>query len=574
MADVKLDVEFDEAGLKKSAKKLEKNLEKMDKRLSRKNARNRLKKRRLDKRLEERITRDEVREQVKRDRLDKKLSRKRARNRLKQIKARRREESAFAKAEEKRVAKKKARRKAVTRGAVGAVGRGAATVGGIAGFSLASLFDSEEVLGFERSLAVLAGQANLTAEEQAKLGATLTDVALQTGAFRTDVLRGFEAVVEKSGDLKLAENIILSMSKASIGLEANLTDLGELGAALGTTFASSGKDVNKFFNQLVAQGDAGEVTLKDLARIAGEVFGTAKGAGFKGEGVVSSIGTLIQSAKAVGSADERKTAINNILLALATKEKDIKKTFGVDTKKDGELRDPLAIIKDILKSKGGTTENLKKVFQSDVKALLLASSEFKDTGKFATFDKFQAAGSGANALIDKRFKRVEKTGSVAFDKFQNVITAFSESALAPALTELSNSLSDLLKDKEKVVALTELFKTLGEGLGALVEVAAFAGEGLGILSNVQNKIKEKTGFKDIPNPLDPRNAPNAIQGIKNFFGGDSKPSGSTQGRAGKDSLNVEVNATIDDRGNVKKQRTRVTNQNNSDTGRTLISAGR
>ena len=573
--DVKFGVKFDEEALKKSGKKLKEQLEKMEKRLSRKRARNRLKKRREDKRNEERITRDQMREQAKRDRMEKTLSRKRARNRLKQKKARIREERRIEKEAERERERKKDRRRAIAGGAVRGAGRVVGGVAGVAGFSLASLFDPDEVLGFERSLAILAGQAKLTTEGQAELRESLTSVSLATGAFRTDVLRGFEAVVEKSGDLKLAEDIILSMSKASIGLGADLADLGDLGAALGTTFAGSGEDVNKFFNQLVAQGDAGEVTLKDLARIAGEVFGTARGAGFKGEGVVSSIGTLIQSAKAVGSADERKTAINNILLALATKEKDVKKTFGVDTKKGGKLRDPLTIIKEILKSKGGTTENLKKVFQGDVKALLLASSEFKDTGKFSTFDKFQAAASGANSLISKRFQRVEKTGSLAFDKFQNVITLLSESSLAPALTELSSSLTALLQDKEKVEALTELFKTLGEGLGFLIEAAALAGQGVGFFSKTSKELEEKTGIKPV-NPLSPTFGIEAIKKAKEFFGGDDSkaPKGSTLPSGKQGGLKVEVNATIDDRGNVKKQRTRVSNQNNPNVGRTLTGAGR
>jgi TP901 family phage tail tape measure protein len=564
MADVRLDVEFDEAGLKKSAKKLEKNLEKMDKRLSRKKARNRLKKRRLDKRLEERITRDKVREQVKRDRLDKKLSRKRARNRLKEIKARKRQNAAFAKDESRKEAKEQARKKAIRRGAVGVAGRGAATVGGVIGFSLASLFDSEEVLGFERSLAVLAGQAGITAEAEAKLGAILTDISLKTGVFRTDLLRGFETVVEKSGDFDFATNVIGKLGTAAIGLEGDMSDLGELAAALRVSFGAGPDKISKFFDILTAQGDKGQVTLKNLARISEEVFGKAAGFGIKGERGVNALSALIQTSS--GSADERKTIINTLLTEFIAKREKIKKQTGVDTlDKKGNIKNPADLVKAIIKGTGGDITKLQGLFSGKaLEQFAFPALAFRETGKFGKLDELLKLGAGSEGLVQKRFKRVEGTGSVGFDKFQNVITLLSESTLAPALTELSNSLTDLLKDKDKIDSLTRLFKTMGEGLGFLVEAVALTGDFIDVIS-----ISDKDLKKNIKNFESP-----SFKDLLNIFTGGSKPSGSIQKSSQRDSLNVQNVVTIDDRGNVKKQRTRVTNQNNSDTGRTLISAGR
>ena len=562
MGEAKLKAEFDEASFKKSAKRLQARMERMENRLSRKRARNRLKKRRLDKRNEERITRDQMREEVKRDRMDRKLARKRARNRLKEIKARRREEARLERENERARERKSERRKAIARGAVGGVGRAAGFGLGAIGATTAALFDAEQALEFGRSLAILAGQAGITEEAQMRLGQALTDTSVKFGVLRTDALRGFEAVIEKSGDFELATQVIDNMAKASVGLGADMEDLGQLAASLNVSFGAGANEIKKFFDVLTAQGDKGQITLKDFARIGEEVFGTAAGFGIRGATGVNALSALIQSS--VGTADERKTALNSLLSEFVAKKSKIQKKTGISTlDKAGNVKDPAQLVKDIIKATKGDISVLSSLFSGTaIKPFLLSAQQFRETGKFTDLDKFLGAGAGAEGLVERRFKRVETTaGGVALEKFQNVITALSDSALAPALTELSNSLADLLKDKQKVEALTELFKTLGEGIGLLIEGAALAGEGLGFLSDKSKEVSKKTGVPTV-NPLDPFLLIRAIKAGKQFF------TGKDQG------LNVENNVTVDDRGNVKKQRTRVSNQNNPSVGRTLLQGTR
>tara|TARA_Y100000310_G_scaffold345805_1_gene470223 strand:+ start:488 stop:2176 length:1689 start_codon:yes stop_codon:yes gene_type:complete len=562
MGEAKLKAEFDEASFKKSAKRLQARMERMENRLSRKRARNRLKKRRLDKRNEERITRDQMREEVKRDRMDRKLARKRARNRLKEIKARRREEARLERENERARERKSERRKAIARGAVGGVGRAAGFGLGAIGATTAALFDAEQALEFGRSLAILAGQAGITEEAQMRLGQALTDTSVKFGVLRTDALRGFEAVIEKSGDFELATQVIDNMAKASVGLGADMEDLGQLAASLNVSFGAGANEIKKFFDVLTAQGDKGQITLKDFARIGEEVFGTAAGFGIRGATGVNALSALIQSS--VGTADERKTALNSLLSEFVAKKSKIQKKTGISTlDKAGNVKDPAQLVKDIIKATKGDISVLSSLFSGTaIKPFLLSAQQFRETGKFTDLDKFLGAGAGAEGLVERRFKRVETTaGVVALEKFQNVITALSDSALAPALTELSNSLADLLKDKQKVEALTELFKTLGEGIGLLIEGAALAGEGLGFLSDKSKEVSKKTGVPTV-NPLDPFLLIRAIKAGKQFF------TGKDQG------LNVENNVTVDDRGNVKKQRTRVSNQNNPSVGRTLLQGTR
>jgi TP901 family phage tail tape measure protein len=558
--DVKVGVKFDEEAFKKSGKKLKEQLERMEKRLSRKRARNRLKRIREEKRAEQRITRDQMREQVKRERMERRLSRKRARNRLKEIKARRREEARIQREAERERERRRDRRRAIAGGAVRGAGRAAGFGLGFIGATTGALFDAEQALEFGRSLAILAGQAGISEDAQMKLGQTLTDTSVKFGILRTEALRGFEAVIEKSGNFELATQVIDNMAQAAVGLGADMTDLGQLAAALNVSFGAGAGEIKKFFDVLTAQGDKGQITLKDFARIGEEVFGTAAGFGIRGATGVNALSALIQSS--VGTADERKTALNSLLSEFVAKKSKIQKKTGISTlDKAGNVKDPAQLVKDIIKATKGDISVLSSLFSGTaIKPFLLSAQQFRETGKFTDLDKFLGAGAGAQGLVERRFKRVEATaGIVALEKLQGVIVALSDSALAPALNELSTTLSDLLKDKEKVRALTDLFKTLGEGFGLLIEAAAVAGSGIGFLSRKGGEIEKKTGVQPTL-PFSPAFGVKAFKSVKDFFSKDSKgPSG----------LSVQNEITVDDRGNVKKQRTRVMNQNNSNVGRTL-----
>lgn len=477
MADVVFTAELDVKGLEDSLKSGEKVLKKFQ----RKQKTTKTSQAKEEKSTQKEITRNELAELKKREANDKRLSRRRARNRLKQIKARLREENrlereatrARVRAERDRTRK----RQRVGRG-IRSVGRG---VGGVAargagigvaaiGLNVASLFDAREALSFERSLALLAGQADISAGAQANLGQAITKTSLAFGAFRGDVLRGVEKVVEKSGDLNLATDIITTMSKAAIGLDADLGDLGELAASLGTSFKISGKDMEEFFNILIAQGDKGQVTLKNFARISEEVFGTAAGFGVRGKGGINAISALIQAS--VGSADERKTAIVSFLEQLTAKEAKINK-LGVKVRgPKGELRDISTIVKDVIKATGGSVGAINKIFTgAGLKPFLLSASEFKDTKKFASLDKFLGAGAGSKGLIDKRFQRVQKTSSVSFDKFSNLITILGEKTLAPVLADFAEGLDALLKDPAAMKDLIEGFEGIGVAIKSVAVVA-------------------------------------------------------------------------------------------------------
>lgn len=611
MGDAKLKIVVDEITLKKSAKKAERILKRMEDRLSRKRARNRLKKIKLDrasekratrerdketqlkvrrqdqseraitqnkqresnKRIqqERRLTREQERENNKRTRMDKRLSRRRARNRLKAIRFRIRSEKKLERDNERQKEKTRQGRQRLVRGAVGGVGRGIGIgIGGIlsgAVGALGNFFDPREILDFGRSLAILSGQAGLSPEAQAKLGEDLTTVSLETGVFRTDALRGFEKVLELTGNFKLAEETILSMSKASIGLGTDIEDLATLGASLGNAYGASSKDVIKFFQVLAAQGDKGQVTLRDLSRVAGEVFSTASAIGFKGKRSVAEIGAILQVSGAAGSVDERKTAVKNLLKRFATKESAIKKTFGVDVKKGGEFRSPVSIFKDIIRASKGDIVNIDKVFTEAGASFFQSAKEFRETGKFESIDKFLSLGEGSDKLIEERFQRVLGTSSVAVDRFINTVAKFSDIALAPALVEFTDSLNELLQDKDRIAALTELFKVLGQSLKFLLQSAEFVGGRFAVNKKRRKKFdkvaEESTVFRFLRE--------NNLFGIGTLTDQNFSPKSKPNNAPVNDipSLSVKNEVTIDDRGNILKSKTRVDQQNNSNLGRTL-----
>lgn len=478
--DVVISIGVDNDELKKGLKQSSKILDKF----ARKKRKTRATERREKKREVATETLDEIGQLRKRLKENKRFDRKRARNRLKAFKLRIREEARLEKVADRarnRAEKDRAKRRAKLDRVVGRVGRGSARAVGFgvaaAGLNIARLFDAREALGFERSLALLAGQADISASAQANLGNAITQTSLAFGAFRGDVLRGVEAVVEKSGDLQLATDIISTMSKAAIGLDADLGDLGKLAAALGVSFKISGKDMEQFFNILIAQGDKGQITLKDFARIAEEVFGTAAGFGVKGKTGVNAISALIQAG--VGSAEERKTSIVSFLEQLTAKEKKIT-DLGVEVRgpkgpkgQQGELRNVADILQDIIRVTGGNLGKINKIFSgAALKPFLISAAEFRETKKFGSLKKFLGAGAGSEGLIDKRFQRVAATASVSFDKFNNLITVLGEKTIAPVLTDFAMGLNELLQNPEQMKALSDGFVGMGRAIKAVALVTA------------------------------------------------------------------------------------------------------
>jgi len=341
------------------------------------------------------------------------------------------------------------------------------------------------------------------------------------------------------------------MSQAAVGLGADMTDLGQLAAALNVSFGAGAGEIKKFFDVLTAQGDKGQITLKDFARIGEEVFGTAAGFGIRGATGVNALSALIQSS--VGTADERKTALNSLLSEFVAKKSKIQKKTGISTlDKAGNVKDPAQLVKDIIKATKGDISVLSSLFSGTaIKPFLLSAQQFRETGKFTDLDKFLGAGAGAEGLVERRFKRVEKTADViALDKIQNIVTLLSDKALGPALGAISDSLEEIAsRDLE---ALAAGFKVIGETLGFLARgVTSF-------ISTVGN-VSSIFGFT----PTSPKIAPP----VKEKLG---KPNTAIprENRSGG-SMNVDTTVIVDDRGNVKKQRTRVMNQNNPNVGRTL-----
>jgi len=554
MGDVNLEIDLDQQGLRQSVRRTERTLQSMERRLSRRRARVRLNRIRADRQTEQRISRGREREERNRIRMERRLSRRRARARLRQIRASRRAEARIEREAERERERRRERRNRIARGAVGVAGRGASIVGGGALGAIGTLFDSEQVLEFGRSLAVLAGAADLTRKQQAKLAETLTDVSIQTGVARTEVLRGFEAIIEKSGDFQLAEQTILAMSKASVGLNADMQDLGFLSAALGTTFAKDTEEVIRFFEVLAAQGDKGKVVLKDIAGIAEDILVTAGGVGLKGEEALVSIGALLQSG--IGSADERKTAVTNFIKALADPKK-IEKAFpGVKVRnKAGDIRDPVQIVKEVLRVTKGETANIGRGFQGAESLFFQAAKDFRNTGQFGELEKFLMLGEGSRGLIQNRFSRVEDTASVvALEKLQGLITLLSDKSLAPAFKAMSESLEGLLE--QDMDALANGFAVLGSALGSLTSFLAGLVADLGGIAETFGFDINKKKEKRIMKPLTKEQKDKIRQTIP-------------QSNTDKMNLTVNNSVTVDDRGNPKKSRTRVDAQNDSNVGRTL-----
>ncbi len=478
MADIELSVSVDSDGAESDLRNLNRTLNREQNTRTRSERQTNDRRVREEARTQARITTAQDRANRNRDRTERRLRRIRRRNSVRFGRQRIREENRLQREADRlreRQSRERQRRRAAIGGGIRTGVTGAAGLGvGVVGLGIASIFDAGEILSFKRNLAVTSGAAGLTAADQEALGNKIDDISVSTGADANALLLGVESVLEKSGDINLAVEQLDRMAQAQIGLNAEMVDSGRLIAALSTKFGIESKKMAGAFDLIIAQGDQGQIVFKDFANIAEDIFSSAAAFGVKGKSGVNAVSALIQSS--VGSADERKTIFSSFLSELISKRKVITKKTGFDPfDKEGKAKDLDAIVKGIVKGSKGDIFTLKSIFgDTALRQLSNIALAFRETKKFGDLDKFLGLGAGSEGLLKKRFGRVEETGSVAIDKFTNLVGVLGEASIEGSIESLTTFLEQLRSNPEKLEAVAKGFSTIGDVLTTLTKTSLLA----------------------------------------------------------------------------------------------------
>ncbi|MEI8634708.1 hypothetical protein P4S72_27085 [Vibrio sp. PP-XX7] len=189
------------------------------------------------------------------------------------------------------------------------------------------------VMGLEERYERLGIQAGKSKQEMTALRKAMFATSQQSD-IRVDqgeMLSAVEKIVEKTGDLKFAQDNMANIGRVMQATGAAGEDVGEMFADMSQKFGlKNSKEVLSAIDTLVVQGKAGAFTLQNLAAEGASVSAAYAAMGRTGPKAVQEMGALLQMARmGSGSAAEAAGSTESVLEDITSNYKDIEK-LGVE----------------------------------------------------------------------------------------------------------------------------------------------------------------------------------------------------------------------------------------------------
>jgi TP901 family phage tail tape measure protein len=302
-------------------------------------------------------------------------------------------------------------------------------------------------------LTYLGIQANASDAEIAKLHSSIIKVA-QDKDIRVDpsgILEGVEVIVEKLGDLGIAEGNLRNIGLAMRATGAEGKAVGDMIANFKEKFDLKPEEMLPALDILVKQGKAGAFTLKDMVTQGNRVTAAYGSMGRKGLPAVREMGAMLQVfRKSSGSAEETSTAFKNFFSDLMEPGKQkVLKANGIsiwdpEKLKEGKkvVRSAVDIIDELLRKSKGDPEKLAKVFGMQsldgVKAFI---STWQSSGKNAALEFMNINGDGAELMADSA--RASKEFNAAIQNLQTSWQKFAKQELTKPVKDMADYLNGL-----------------------------------------------------------------------------------------------------------------------------------
>lgn len=368
----------------------------------------------------------------------------------------------------------------VARGVRGAAGLGAsalragvglATVGG--GLAIGN---AVRVNMSEQALATqLANQASDRADPNLR-NKLLQESQGVKGFTGSEALGAMSEFVAKTGDLDTARQIIGDLGQLSLATGADLNDLG---ATAGQAFnvlkdqisdpIERVKELNSLMGALAQQGAMGAVEMKDLAGDFGKLGAATRSFEGGAPELLRTMGAFAQMAVARGGAEgsaDASTASSRLASDIVTNKKKFAAVLGPNAIKSKidptKLRDPLAIMLDVLDKTKGDVEKTsglfgmesRKIFNSLAASYSEAEKKQKGSGRRAVteeFNRFAGAELSPEAIAGKADLRMSDVDMQLKDAAKN----FNREVGGKLLPELTKLIPKIAELTPQVVALTE-----------------------------------------------------------------------------------------------------------------------
>jgi len=344
-------------------------------------------------------------------------------------------------------------------------GRGIDRLGGrYSGLLLggATVLAVKQVGDLEERYTRLGIQANISDEKIEGLKQRIFDTAAapDINVDPGQIIGAFEAIVEKTGDLKFAEDNLKNIAIAMQATGATGASVGELLAEFQKQGIKNSDAVLQTIDILNVQGKQGAFTLKDLAALGPKVVAAYNAAGRSGVVAMKELGAALQVIRmgTAGSA-EAATAFEAMMRTFADPKK-IKllkdmggiNIFDAEQLKKGkeQLRPINELMVEIIKASSGKQTNLAAVFDGEsMRAFNSIAAEFQRTGGVGSLEKFmQVQGDGSTTMADsaraaRLFNSSLKTLSTSWQEFAN-------NNLSEPIKDLSTWLRSVSKEQSQL----------------------------------------------------------------------------------------------------------------------------
>jgi hypothetical protein len=312
---------------------------------------------------------------------------------------------------------------------------------------------ARQVMALEQRFTRFGIQADISGDAVSRLKQRIFEVSSNPD-IRLDpaeITAAIEEIVEKTGDLKYAEENI-----RNIGLAIQAT--GSQGQSIGgimAEFQKMGLGAKESFEALeilTAQGKQGAFTLQNLAALGPRVVTAYTSMGRGGVTAIREMGAALQVIRmGTGSSEQAATAFEAII-----------RTFG-DAKKVGQLQkggiqifDPVALkqgkeilrpinelIVDIVKQTKGKKTLLSKVFDAEaIRAFNATASEFQRSGSVESLNKFYRVAADGS-IITRDSARAAGTANSALENLLTTWKKFSDNQLSGPIRNLTEALDKL-----------------------------------------------------------------------------------------------------------------------------------
>jgi hypothetical protein len=354
------------------------------------------------------------------------------------------------------------------RRAVGAVGAGAASMIGIAGsFAVAGAIQQQKRA--QGAASELAARARGTEGSEGRtIGQLSRDVmktaratSMVSGRSQEEVVAAMGGFQEKGGDLSAARAITPFMVDLSDAVGANLADIGTSAGIIfgglrnqGLDTATALQKTKQILGDVAGQSKAGSIGMSDMARNMGALISST--ANFEGDvaDLASSMGAVAQVA-VLGEAkspEEAMTALSRFADDLVKNRKKFQ-AAGISTLTDkGELRDPMAVLREVMLKTKGNLADVQSLFGIRAKkAVSPFAKMMRDAGGgeagvkaiFERIDFFKKQSLSENQARKDALER-RKAADKQFEMAMAEFNAKVGEKLLPAFTKMIPSLTKLI----------------------------------------------------------------------------------------------------------------------------------